>query len=69
MFTVAHWRMVSLIKLCKNGWPSQLTNIQFEASFHQLGTIKIGQNSAVTEMEESLLLWSLTLLQDHMANK
>lgn len=62
MFTVAHWRMVSLIKLCKNGWPSHLTNIEFEASFHQLRTVKIGQNSAVTEMEESLLLWSLTLI-------
>ena len=32
MFTVAHWRMVSLIKLFKNRWPSHLTNIEFEAS-------------------------------------
>ena len=62
MFTVAHWRMVSLIKLCKNGWPSHLTNIEFEASFDQLRTIKIGQNFVVTEMEESLLLWSLTFI-------
>ena len=37
-------------------------NIEFETSFHQLRTIKIWQNSVVTEMEERVLLWSLTLI-------
>ena len=45
MFTVAHWRMVSLIKLCKNGWPSHLTNIEFEASNIEFEALNLKHHS------------------------